>query len=140
MANIAKGFVAVTVFCIIVGHEYAQFGALFAYIGHLYPLCPRCNGGNGIGLLLGAMVALDPIVGLIALLAWLFTYYVYRYATLSALAAAVMTPIISSLLGLGVEVYVLYPIAVMIFVRLRVSLRLLLEGNEPMVVWRFENA
>jgi len=140
LADIAKGFAAVTAFCTIIGHEYAQFGVLFAYLGHLYPYCPRCNSGKGIGLLLGAMVALDPIVGLIALLAWLFTYYVFRYATLAALVAAFVTPIISSIVGLGVEIYVLYLIAAMIFLRLRVSLRLLLDGSERMVAWRVENA
>ena len=140
LVDIAKGFLAVTVFSKIAGQEYAQFGALFAYLGHLYPYCPSCRSGNGIGLLLGAMVALHPIVGLIALLAWLFTFYVYRYATLAALVAAVMTPVISSMIGLGIEVHVLFIIAVMIFARLRLKLRLLLDGNEHIVVWKMENA
>ncbi len=140
LADIAKGFAAVTVFSNIAGPEHAQFGALFAYLGHLYPYCPNCRSGNGIGLLLGAMVALHPIVGLIALLAWLFTFYVYRYATLAALVAAVMTPIISSMIGIGIEVHVLFIIAAMIFARLRLKLRLLLDGNEHIVVWKMENA
>ena len=140
LTDIAKGFVAVTLFCTIVGHQFAQFGALFVYLGHVYPSCPNCKGGNGIGLILGAMIAVDPVVGLVSLCAWLFTYYVYRYATLAALVSAVMTPIISNSVGLGIDLQVLYLIAAIIFVRMRFKLRLLIEGKEPMVVWSVQNA
>ena len=135
LLDIGKGAISIVIFCEVVGHQHAQYGALFAYVGHRFPICPKCQGGNGIGLLLGAMIALHPIIGLVALMSWLFTYYVYRYASMAALVSAAMTPIVASLVGLGIELHILFVIAGMIFVQQRGGLIRLMEGDEKMVAW-----
>ena len=40
----------------------------------------------------------------------------------------------------GIDIFILYLIAVLIFLHMRVSLQLLLRGEERMVLWRVENA
>lgn len=135
LADIAKGYVSVLSFCLIAGFESAQFGVLIAYLGHVYRFDPNFGGGNGMGLLLGALIVLHPVISLIALIAWLFTYYVFRYASLSALTAAFVTPFSAAFLQLGVETYILFAIAVMIFIRQKSGLYRLFVGEEQMVVW-----
>ena len=135
LADIVKGAFAVMVFCKLIGHGFDQYGVLLAYLGHRFPICRKCWGGNGIAVLLGALTVLHPLVGLTALISWLFTYYVFRYASLSALTSAIMTPLVSGLAGIGEDLHILFIITAMIFVQQKGGLKRLLAGDEERVSW-----
>ncbi|MEK6216501.1 MAG: hypothetical protein N2B03_04690, partial [Boseongicola sp.] len=77
--------------------------------------------------------------GLVALLSWLFAYYVYRYAGLSAVVSAVMTPIISELLDFNIGLPFLLSLAALVIWRNRKSLERLAHGTEKMVTWDRSN-
>ena len=123
----------------LVGFLFIAFGiligVLLAYLGHRFPICRKCWGGNGIAVLLGGLTVLHPAVGLTALISWLFAYYVFRYASLSALIAAVMTPLVAGIAGLNVDLQILFLISAMIFVQQKGGLKRLLNGDEDRVVW-----
>ena len=42
---------------------------------------------------------MSPLIGFLALCAWLFTFFVFRYSSLSALMAAIVTPPIAMFTG-----------------------------------------
>ena len=77
--------------------------ALAVFIGHLFPVFLRFKGGKGVATALGVLLALNIWLGLAALATWLLTALVFRYSSLSALAAAIGTPIYAFLLGLPQE-------------------------------------
>jgi len=77
--------------------------ALAVFIGHLFPVFLRFKGGKGVATALGVLLALNVWVGLGGLATWLFMALVFRYSSLSALTAAVATPIYALLLGLPRE-------------------------------------
>ncbi|MCA0175645.1 MAG: glycerol-3-phosphate 1-O-acyltransferase PlsY [Proteobacteria bacterium] len=67
--------------------------ALAAVCGHLWPLWFGFKGGKGVATIAGALVGLNPWLGLIALAAWLAVAVVTRYSSLAALVAAVVAPL-----------------------------------------------
>ena len=68
-------------------------GAIFAMIGHTYPVWLRFQGGKGIATAAGIMLALfPPPVFAFGLLVWLILFYSTRYVSVASLGAAVALP------------------------------------------------
>ena len=133
-ANIVKGWVVVYCACLI-SQEMAYLAALLVFLGHVFPPQSGFNGGNGMGTLLGVMVGLHPVLGLVALISWAFTFYVYRYACLAAVVATAMTPIVSATVDLGVPLPLLIAMAIVVFYRHRICAVGLTDGTEKMFDW-----
>lgn len=66
---------------------------LAAFIGHLYPVFFGFRGGKGVATLIGVLFALHWLLGLGFCLTWLVMALLFRYSSLSALTAAMLTPI-----------------------------------------------
>ena len=62
------------------------------FVGHLFPLFFRFQGGKGVATAAGVLLAFDPFLGLATLATWLIVAVVFRYSSLAALAAAVAAP------------------------------------------------
>ena len=67
--------------------------ALAAFVGHLWPVFFRFQGGKGVATALGVLVAMNPWMGLACLLTWLFMAFVVKISSLSALVAAALAPL-----------------------------------------------
>jgi glycerol-3-phosphate acyltransferase PlsY len=63
-----------------------------AFIGHLYPVFFRFEGGKGVATAAGCWLALAWPVGLAVIFTWLIIAAIFRYSSLSALAASVLGP------------------------------------------------
>ncbi|MEI8293689.1 MAG: glycerol-3-phosphate 1-O-acyltransferase PlsY [bacterium] len=98
-----KGWLAVmTAFLVAVKFHHAPqahviyagvTGAIFAMIGHTYPVWLRFQGGKGIATAAGIMLALfPPQVFAFGLLVWLALFYSTRYVSVASLGAAVALP------------------------------------------------
>ena len=131
----AKGGLAVVVARLVAGEDAAQFAALSAFIGHLFPIWLGFKGGKGVATLLGTLVALLPVLGLIALLSWLFGYFVFRYSSLSALLSAAVTPFVAYFQGHTSYLILLILMAALVWWRHRENIKRLFNGDEPMVDW-----
>ena len=66
--------------------------ALTAFLGHLYPVFFRFQGGKGVATFLGAVFGIDLVLGLATGVTWLIVAYFIRYASLASLVAAVFAP------------------------------------------------
>jgi glycerol-3-phosphate acyltransferase PlsY len=77
--------------------------ALAVFIGHLFPIFLRFQGGKGVATALGVLLALNVWMGLGGLATWLFMALVFRFSSLAALTAAAATPVYAILLGLPRE-------------------------------------
>lgn len=63
-----------------------------AFIGHLYPIFFRFEGGKGVATFIGCLLALDWQVGCAFLLTWIAIAAIFRYSSLASLTAAVIAP------------------------------------------------
>lgn len=93
LGDSGKGAAAVLLARALIGEEGAGVAALFAMLGHLYPVFLKFKGGKGVATFLGTLLALSLPVGLAACATWLLTAVVFRYSSLSALVAALLAPI-----------------------------------------------
>ena len=134
VANILKGCAVVSL-SRVAGPEAPQIAALFVFLGHIVPVQKGFKGGNGMAILLGAMIALHPLLGLVALLSWLFTYFVFRYAALAAIVSAGVTSWFCAYIGVNVSLNLMLLLTSIVLWRHRHSLVRLTEGTEEMVSW-----
>jgi acyl phosphate:glycerol-3-phosphate acyltransferase len=65
---------------------------LAAFVGHLFPVFFRFEGGKGVATAAGVLLALNPLLGLATLATWLVIAFFFRYSSLASLVAAVFAP------------------------------------------------
>ena len=89
----------------------AAFVGLAAFLGHLWPIFFRFQGGKGVAAAAGALLAINPWLGAATLLSWALIAAFSRYSSLASIVAAAFTPFYQALIW-GVDASLL-PIAVM---------------------------
>ena len=77
---------------------------LAAFLGHLWPVFFRFEGGKGVATALGVLIGISGWLGLAALLTWVIIAFFFRYSSLASLVAAVFAPFFY-VLGGGVAWY-----------------------------------
>lgn len=68
--------------------------AFAAFAGHLWPVFFRFQGGKGVATAAGVLFGVEPLLGLATLITWLTVAVVFRYSSLAALSASVLSPTI----------------------------------------------
>ena len=130
-----KGAVAVLLaafFVTTVPLELALVG-LAAFLGHLYPVFHRFQGGKGVATAAGVLLALDWRVGVGTLLTWGIIALFLRYSSLAALVAALFAPLGTTyLLGWQAGVVVAAMSAFLVW-RHKANIERLLAGTEPRI-------
>ena len=77
---------------------------LAAFLGHLWPVFFRFEGGKGVATALGVLLGFSGWLGLATMLTWVIVAFFFRYSSLASLAAAVFAPMFY-VLGGGVVWY-----------------------------------
>ncbi len=115
------------------GADAALFAGLGAFLGHLFPVWLGFKGGKGVAVSLGILLALYWPVALLGFASWGAVLAAFRISSLSALVAAVATPIYMWLLHRPHEAALSVLLAVLVFIAHRDNIRRLLSGEEPRV-------
>ena len=125
----AKGGVAVWLASYFTG-ELAAVG-LAAFLGHLYPVFHRFQGGKGVATAAGVLLVLDWRVGLGTIVTWLVIAFALRYSSLAALVAALFAPLATAfLLDLKSALFVAVMSGFLVW-RHKANIQRLLAGTEP---------
>ena len=104
---------------------------LGAFLGHLWPVFFRFEGGKGVATAAGVILALNPLLGAATLASWLIIAWFSRYSSLAALVAAVFAPFYQMLIwGTGPIVGVLVVMGLLLIWRHEANIRKLLNGTE----------
>lgn len=110
------------------------FVGLTAFIGHLYPVFFRFQGGKGVATLLGVLFGINWILGLAAVGTWLSMAYIVKISSLSALTMAALIPIYSWLLHHDRWLTgALALMSLLLFWRHRSNIRKLINGSETRI-------
>lgn len=115
------------------GTELAVIAGIGAFLGHLFPVWLRFRGGKGVATAGGVILALSWPVAVMGFATWLVVAAISRISSLSALAAAVATPIYFVLSGEGFYALAALLLAALIFISHRANIARLLNGNEPRI-------
>ena len=104
--------------------------ALFVVLGHCFSLFLKFKGGKGVATTLGALLVLQPVIGLTYLGIWLLVFIIYRISSLSAMIGIWTTALASLFLWYGTITLLLYFLAILITWRHKSNIKKLLAGTE----------
>ena len=105
--------------------------ALAAFLGHLWPVFFRFQGGKGVATAAGVLLGLNPWLGLATLVTWLIIAAFFRYSSLASIVAAVFAPFYQLLIWGGGPTAVAVTVTGLLLVwRHSANIRKLLAGTE----------
>jgi len=133
--DLAKGTVAVMI-ASGWGRQAALVAAGCVILGHMFPIWLGFRGGKGGATGLGVLIALAWPVALIAALLWLATAVLFRYSSLAALVAAVLSAGLAPMLVDRMTAFVIAGIALLIILRHHANIRRLIAGTESRISFR----
>jgi glycerol-3-phosphate acyltransferase PlsY len=108
-----------------------QIAGLAAFLGHLFPVWLRFNGGKGVATSFGIMLGVAWPIGLVAMATWLFTALLFRISSLAALVAVASTPLFCFFFQRSDVLLLMLTLGVLVFIKHAANIQRLLKGREP---------
>jgi acyl phosphate:glycerol-3-phosphate acyltransferase len=133
IGDAAKGWLAVWLAQLYVP-DAAPYAALAVFLGHLFPVYHRFQGGKGVATAAGVLFGIDWRLGLGTLATWIIIALFLRYSSLAALVAAAFAPFFTALL-LGFNAYFAVVLVISAFLvwRHRQNIARLIAGTESRI-------
>lgn len=102
---------------------------LAAFMGHLYPIFFKFEGGKGVATALGVLLALHWPLGLGVIAVWLVMFAAFRISSLSSITAFAVAPVIAWYL---VPNYMLgiVGMSILLIARHKTNIKALIKGEE----------
>ena len=105
--------------------------ALAVFLGHLFPIYHRFEGGKGVATAAGVLLAVNIWLGLATLLVWIVIAVIFKYSSLAALIAAVFAPLYQFIVfGEAPMTLSIGAIGLLLIWRHRLNIGRLLRGEE----------
>jgi glycerol-3-phosphate acyltransferase PlsY len=110
--------------------------AVFAVIGHIFPVWLEFRGGKGVATGMGVFLAICPEAVGAAIVLWLVVAFFWRYSSLASIAAAAALPVFVNLLYAPRHAPPLYVtlgtvlISVLVLAKHRPNIQRLIAGAE----------
>ena len=105
--------------------------AFAAFMGHLYPIFFKFEGGKGVATAFGVFIALNWKVALVVLLTWLVIAKLFKLSSLAALVTALFTPLYFYLLDGSIEFTLLsILLSILLIYRHKSNILKIIEGTE----------
>lgn len=79
------------------GEGSAMLVGLGAFLGHLWPVFFRFQGGKGVATAAGVLLGFEPLLGLGVLAIWILVAKTTKYSSLAALIAAGSAPLLHAI-------------------------------------------
>lgn len=136
LGDALKGTVAV---CLAVYYQEAldlsrndiAWVGLSAFVGHLYPIFFKFEGGKGVATALGVLLGLNWILGLATAVTWIVIAYFFRYSSLAALVASVFAVFYNFLLfGANGQAAAILIMSALLIYRHKQNIANLIAGKE----------
>jgi len=112
----------------------ASIAALFAILGHMYPVWLKFKGGKGVATGLGVFLALAPKAVLIVLVCFLIVVGITRYVSLGSIVSAAVFPFAFYYMhpqhGTPLIMTMISGVSLLIIWKHRENIRRLVAGNE----------
>ena len=131
-----KGYVPVLLVVIFgpaygLGEGTAALVGLAAFLGHLWPVFFRFQGGKGVATAAGVLLGLNPWLGAATLLTWVIIAAFFRYSSLAAIVAAAFAPFYQLLIwGGGSTAMAVAVMGLLLIWRHSANIQKLLKGTE----------
>src|SRR5262249_48385134 len=106
--------------------------ALFAVLGHMFPVWLKFKGGKGVATALGVFCVLFPVAVLVCLIVFVVVVAITRYVSLGSILAAISFPIAAYFLQKpdAISLTLASLIALMVVLKHHQNIGRLLSGTE----------
>ncbi|MDR7268590.1 glycerol-3-phosphate acyltransferase PlsY [Pelomonas saccharophila] len=102
-----------------------------AFLGHLWPVFFRFQGGKGVATAAGVIFGLNPLLGVATLATWLIIAWFSRYSSLAAIVSAAFAPMYQLLIWeAGPTALALIIMGLLLVWRHSANIQKLLAGTE----------
>lgn len=113
------------------GVDAAVLVGLAAFVGHLWPVFFKFEGGKGVATAAGVLFALNPLLGVATLASFALIVVFSRFVSLASMVAAAFAPFYQALIwGLGPIVWGTAVMGALLIWRHRANIERLLAGTE----------
>ncbi len=133
LADILKGVLPVAIALHLALNEFSiACIALTAFLGHIFPVYLKFQGGKGVATMYGVLIPWLPWVAIASFVAWLLLFKATRYVALASILAGAVLPLFAWLLHSSFEAIISCCIlgAIMI-IRHSSNIQRLIAGTEP---------
>ena len=119
---------------LLIGHftgpEATLVAALGAFLGHVFPIWLKFNGGKGVAIYAGLLIGLFWPVALMFIIIWCLVAALLRYSSLAALVASALTPILLWLFAEPAKAALFLLLTALLWTMHRANIARLLRGTE----------
>ena len=135
VGDICKGIIPILLAKVIVNSEFIiAICGLAAFLGHIFPIYFKFEGGKGVATLIGILFATHWLLGVSYIITWILTALIFRYSSLAALIAALPIPIYSYFIEHNNQYTISFTvIAIILFWRHKPNIYNLLNGKEDKI-------
>lgn len=113
------------------GNEAIAVVALAVFLGHVFPVFLRFQGGKGVATAVGVLLGLNLWISLMAITTWLLVAIVWRISSLSALVAAMLSPLYAlSFFGFEESTLAVFLMSLVLIWRHQSNIMNLMAGKE----------
>ena len=132
--DILKGLVPTLILMLTKNFEAAYVYALFAIVGHCFPLYFGFKGGKGVATAIGVLFAIDPVVALLVLIEFIIILLLFRFVSLASIVAALNLIAFTYFLhGFGLLLAVVFLAAVLVIAKHAPNVVRIREGSEKAI-------
>ena len=110
--------------------EYIYISSLCIFIGHVFPIWLKFNGGKGVATYVGILFSINLILGIIFVVTWLLIYFITKYSSLSSIFASFSVPIFLYFFSSGQSIFFFLIILVLIIYTHRENVKRLINKQE----------
>ncbi len=90
----SKGYIPVAI-CQNYFTDQIQISALFVFLGHIFPVWLKFNGGKGVATYLGVLIAISLTSSFIFMFTWIILALIFKYSSLSSIFATLTVLVVS---------------------------------------------
>ena len=73
--------------------ELIYIASLCAFLGHVFPIWLKFNGGKGVATYVGILFSINILLGLIFVVSWGVIFLISRYSSLSSIIGSLSVPL-----------------------------------------------
>jgi len=73
--------------------ELIYIASLCAFLGHVFPIWLKFNGGKGVATYVGILFSINILLGLIFVISWGAIFLISRYSSLSSIIGSLSVPL-----------------------------------------------
>ena len=132
VVDILKGVIAVLLPQLIVGENCAMLCAIAVIFGHVWPVIYKFKGGKGVATTFGAIVAINPLLGLATLAVVAITVLISKRMSAGSVMGALLFPILAFFIEPGFYLHGLV-LAAIVIIKHRSNIDRLIRVEEPML-------